>query len=76
MLCVHVYARNISPICCMASNANTCICLQLSQRDIMNSVDRETSGDYKKGLLAIGKVICMLSCIKLVSSCCQQNCNV
>jgi len=27
--------------------------VKLSQRDIMNSVDRETSGDYKKGLLAI-----------------------
>jgi annexin A7/11 len=31
--------------------------VKLSQRDIMNSVDRETSGDLRKGLLAIAQVI-------------------
>ena len=29
--------------------------LQISQRDILNSIDRETSGNFKKGLAAIGE---------------------
>jgi len=31
--------------------------VKISQRDIMNSVERETSGDYKKSLLAIAQSI-------------------
>lgn len=31
--------------------------IQVSQRHIINSVNRETSGDYEKGLLAVGKHI-------------------
>jgi hypothetical protein len=31
--------------------------LQITQRDILNSIDRETSGDFKRGLAAIGKSV-------------------
>ena len=31
--------------------------LQISQRDILNSVDRETSGDFKRGLCAVAQSV-------------------
>ena len=39
-------------------NIFSIIILQISQRDILNSIDREMSGDLKAGFKCIGKFIC------------------
>ena len=43
-LCVHVQVRN-----CLL------LFLQISQRDILNSIDREMSGDLREGFKTVGK---------------------
>ncbi len=32
--------------------------MQISQRDILNSIEREMSGDLKEGMKTVGKCVC------------------
>ncbi len=33
------------------------LCVQISQRDILNSIEREMSGDLKEGMKTVGKCV-------------------
>ncbi len=33
--------------------------MQISQRDILNSIEREMSGDLKEGMKTVGKCVCV-----------------
>ena len=48
---VHVY-HSVFVLRCM-----TCEMSQITQRDILNSVDRETSGDFRRGLCAVAQSV-------------------
>ena len=62
--CVHVCVCVCACVCtcmcvfaCMC--AHICVCvfvllLQISQRDILNSIDREMSGDLREGFKTVG----------------------
>ncbi len=52
--------------------------MQISQRDILNSIEREMSGDLKEGMKTVGKCVCgVCGCVWSVYMCgCGCRCGV